>query len=165
MASPSGVLFLSISQAKIGKVCVFPPCVIHSVLLQVSLQIRALILENTFMNLPSLIPTALPLLSPFSFLCHQKWESSEKLPLIPATTPILMLSGLKDELVPKEHMKGLWEITKNRRKSPPDVFASLGTADETANKESEGKTEDVAGAIGKSRYVEFENGSHSKFPL
>lgn len=27
------------------------------------------------MSLPRLIPTAMPLLGPFSFLCHQKWES------------------------------------------------------------------------------------------
>ena len=35
------------------------------------LQIRALILENTFTSLPRLIPTTLPFLSPISFLCHQ----------------------------------------------------------------------------------------------
>jgi hypothetical protein len=39
------------------------------------LQITALITENTFMSLPRLIPTAMPWLGPFSFLCHQKWES------------------------------------------------------------------------------------------
>lgn len=38
-------------------------------------QITALIVENTFMSLPRLIPSAMPLLGPFSFLCHQKWES------------------------------------------------------------------------------------------
>jgi hypothetical protein len=38
-------------------------------------QITALIIENTFMSLPRLIPTALPWLGPFSFLCHEKWES------------------------------------------------------------------------------------------
>lgn len=124
--------------------------------------IQALILENTFMNLPSLIPTALPLLSPFAFLCHQKWKSSERLPLIPATTPVLMLSGLNDEVVPKEHMKGLWEIIKNRRKPSTDGgFAGLGAADERVHEGTEGKVEEVADAIGKSRFVEFENGSHN----
>jgi abhydrolase domain-containing protein 13 len=38
-------------------------------------QITALVIENTFMSLPRLIPTAMPLLGPFSLLCHQKWES------------------------------------------------------------------------------------------
>ena len=85
-------------------------------------QIRALILENTFMTLPSLIPSALPFLSPFAFLCHQKWESVNKLPKIPVTTPILMLSGLQDEVVPAEHMKGLWEISKKRRTTRSSAF-------------------------------------------
>jgi hypothetical protein len=38
-------------------------------------QITALIIENTFLSLPRLIPTAMPWLGPFSFLCHEKWES------------------------------------------------------------------------------------------
>jgi abhydrolase domain-containing protein 13 len=97
-----------------------------------SSQIQALILENTFTSLPRLIPTALPLLSPFSFLCHQKWDSASKVPLIPTETPILMLSGARDEVVPKEHMRNLWEIVKKR------------------------------GEKGKSKFLEFEDGSHSK---
>lgn len=74
------------------------------------------------MTLPSLIPTALPFLSPFAFLCHQKWESANKLPKIPVTTPILMLSGLQDEVVPAEHMKGLWEIAKRGRTTKSSAF-------------------------------------------
>lgn len=74
------------------------------------------------MTLPSLIPTALPFLSPFAFLCHQKWESANKLPKIPVTTPILMLSGLQDEVVPAEHMRGLWEIAKRRRTTKYSAF-------------------------------------------
>lgn len=35
--------------------------------------------------------------------------------MIPVTTPILMLSGLQDEVVPAEQMKELWEIAKKRR--------------------------------------------------
>ena len=77
------------------------------------------------MTLPSLIPSALPVLSPFAFLCHQKWESVNKLPKIPVTTPILMLSGLQDEVVPAEHMKGLWEIAKNRRTTRSGAFAKV----------------------------------------
>ena len=47
------------------------------------MQITALIIENTFMSLPRLIPTAMPLLGPFSFLCHEKWESYLKVPTLP----------------------------------------------------------------------------------
>ncbi|KAG6865265.1 hypothetical protein C0991_004004 [Blastosporella zonata] len=77
-------------------------------------KIRALILENTFTSLPSLIPHVLPVLGPFSFLCHQTWDSASKVPLIPASTPILMLSGVKDGIVPKEHMRALWEAVAKR---------------------------------------------------
>ncbi|KAJ3484274.1 hypothetical protein NLI96_g5737 [Meripilus lineatus] len=78
------------------------------------LGINALILENTFLSLPRLVPSALPVLGPFAFLCHQKWDSASKIPLIPRSIPILMLSGLQDEVVPKEHMQGLWEIVDKR---------------------------------------------------
>ena len=77
-------------------------------------QIRALILENTFLSLPRLVPSALPILGPFSFLCHQKWDSASKIPLLPAETPMLLLSGVQDEVVPREHMQGLWELVQKR---------------------------------------------------
>lgn len=112
------------------------------------------------MNLPSLIPSAMPFLSPVSFLCHQKWESEKKLPTIPSTTPVLMLSGLRDEVVPKEQMKGLWEIVINRRK---DVTGASGAINESLDKADDGNVEEVADAIGKSRFVEFANGFHSEF--
>jgi len=78
------------------------------------------------MTLPSLIPSALPFLSPFAFLCHQKWDSANKLPKIPVTTPILMLSGLQDEVVPAEQMKELWEIAQKRRTTRSNVFSKVG---------------------------------------
>ncbi|KAF9653539.1 alpha/beta-hydrolase [Thelephora ganbajun] len=105
--------------------------------------IRALILENTFMTLPSLIPSALPFLSPFAFLCHQKWESAIKLPKIPVTMPILMLSGLQDEVVPAEHMRGLWEIAQKRRTTKSSAFFK------------------VIDGTGKSKFIEFPEGHHN----
>lgn len=106
-------------------------------------QINALILENTFTSLPSLVPHALPVLGPLSFLCHQKWDSASKIPLIPATTPILMLSGVKDEIVPKEHMRRLWEVVAKRGEK------------KTLNG-SEYKT-----GLERAKYIEFERGTHS----
>ncbi|EJD54488.1 alpha/beta-hydrolase, partial [Auricularia subglabra TFB-10046 SS5] len=79
-------------------------------------KINALILENTFLSLPRLIPSALPLLGPFAFLCHQIWDSANALPKIPAGTPILMLSGQffsrpnTHEVVPPAHMTELFDI-------------------------------------------------------
>ncbi|KAG5638522.1 hypothetical protein H0H81_012160 [Sphagnurus paluster] len=106
-------------------------------------KISALILENTFMSLPSLIPHALPALGPFSFLCHEKWDSASKIPLIPATTPILMLSGAKDEIVPKEHMRALWEAVARR-----------------GEKETSGGREYKVG-LERAKFTEFSDGGHS----
>ena len=124
------------------------------------------------MTLPSLIPSALPFLSPFAFLCHQKWESANKLPKIPVTTPILMLSGLQDEVVPAEHMKELWEIAKKRRTVRSSVFSKACTpllllplASETSHlqKEIDGGREGVIDGTGKSKFIEFPEGHHSMF--
>ncbi|KIJ64023.1 hypothetical protein HYDPIDRAFT_28917 [Hydnomerulius pinastri MD-312] len=111
-------------------------------------KITALVLENTFTDLPRLVPHALPLLSPLSFLCHQKWDSASKIPLIPKTTPILMLSGVKDEVVPHEHMLNLWEIVSRRQ---------------GAKVEGEGENKEGVSEVGsgKSKLVKFENGSHN----
>ncbi|KAH9059319.1 Alpha/Beta hydrolase protein [Lactarius vividus] len=76
--------------------------------------ITALIVENTFMSLPRLIPTAMPLLGPFSFLCHQKWESYLKAPKLPPDMRVLMLGGARDEVVPRSQMQELWAIIRSR---------------------------------------------------
>ncbi|KAH9019499.1 Alpha/Beta hydrolase protein [Lactarius hengduanensis] len=72
--------------------------------------ITALVIENTFMSLPRLIPTAMPLLGPFSFLCHQKWEA----PKLPPDMRVLMLGGARDEVVPRSQMQELWAIIRTR---------------------------------------------------
>ncbi|KAF9465466.1 Alpha/Beta hydrolase protein [Collybia nuda] len=106
-------------------------------------KIGALILENTFTSLPSLVPHALPLLGPFSFLCHQKWDSASKIHLIPATTPILMLSGARDDLVPKAHMRALWEAVAKR-----------------GEKKTSGGKEYKVG-LERAKYMEFKSGGHN----
>ncbi|KAG6333738.1 hypothetical protein ID866_5351 [Astraeus odoratus] len=120
-------------------------------------KIHALILENTFTSLPRLIPHALPLLSPVSFLCHQKWDSASKVPLIPRDTPILMLSGLKDEVVPQEHMAALWEIATRRQGAKVDNVA-MNIQGQYGN---EGDKKNAEVGSGKSRFVEFARGYHN----
>lgn len=44
-----------------------------------------------------------------TLLCHQLWPSNEVLPTI-KNVPILFLSGLRDEIVPPLHMKGLYDL-------------------------------------------------------
>ncbi|KAJ7067485.1 Alpha/Beta hydrolase protein [Mycena amicta] len=77
--------------------------------------ISALVLENTFLSLPRVVRDW-PYIGVFSFLSTQRWNSASKLPLVPATTPILFLSGANDEVVPKKHMEALWEIAQKKRK-------------------------------------------------
>ncbi|KAI6169601.1 Alpha/Beta hydrolase protein [Pisolithus thermaeus] len=122
-------------------------------------KIRALILENTFTALPRVIPHAVPILSPFTFLCHQKWDSASKLPLIPREMPILMLSGERDEVVPPQHMKELWEIASRRQGSMVDGRGRNGGV----RVESGGQSGDLNPEVGngRSRFVKFPNGSHN----
>ncbi|EMD36154.1 hypothetical protein CERSUDRAFT_115126 [Gelatoporia subvermispora B] len=119
--------------------------------------IRALILENTFLSLPRLVPSALPPLAPFAFLCHQKWDSASKIPLIPPTTPILMLSGARDEVVPKQHMFELWKLVRAREgERKENRRAEEGVKEE----EMEEEVQDVRTG-GGSRFVNFPQGTHN----
>ncbi|KIK02587.1 hypothetical protein K443DRAFT_677443 [Laccaria amethystina LaAM-08-1] len=76
-------------------------------------KVSALIIENTFTSLPDVV-RGWPYIGVFSFLCTQKWNSASKIPQIPPTLPILMLSGLLDEVVPEKHMRNLWNIASVR---------------------------------------------------
>ncbi|POG72545.1 Alpha/Beta hydrolase protein [Rhizophagus irregularis DAOM 181602=DAOM 197198] len=60
--------------------------------------------------IPHLIPK-FSFLRYFSFLCWQNWRSENSIQKI-KIIPILFLSGTKDEIIPQEHMKGLFELTK-----------------------------------------------------
>lgn len=88
------------------------PCIPYMLNLQFP-QIKALVLENTFLSLPRLIPSAMPWLARVSFLCHQKWDSASKVPLLPRSLPVLMLSGAQDEVVPSDHMRELERLLRN----------------------------------------------------
>lgn len=61
--------------------------------------IKALILENTFLSIAKMIPKALPPAKFLTPLCHEYWKSEEIIPQI-TDIPILFLSGLQDEIVP-----------------------------------------------------------------
>ncbi|KAI9491359.1 Alpha/Beta hydrolase protein [Zychaea mexicana] len=67
-----------------------------------------LIVENTFLSVPKLIPHVLPVLKHFKFLCHQHWQSDSSVKRI-QKTPVLFLSGACDELVPPTHMRRLFD--------------------------------------------------------
>ncbi|CAJ0766481.1 1850_t:CDS:2, partial [Entrophospora sp. SA101] len=66
--------------------------------------VDGLIVENTFLSIPKLLPHVMPPLRHFSIFCTQKWES-EKSILNIKRIPILFLSGELDELIPKDHVQ------------------------------------------------------------
>ncbi|KAM0752538.1 alpha/beta-hydrolase [Meredithblackwellia eburnea MCA 4105] len=104
-------------------------------------RIRGLIVENTFLSLPKLVPTVLPFVAPFIFLLHQIWPSEDSIAKLPSTFPALFLSGAKDELVPPHHMKELFEKCSSKAKEwkefpegthndtciQPDYFSHIAT--------------------------------------
>lgn len=84
-----------------------------------------------------------------------------------------MLSGLQDEVVPREHMQGLWEIVQRREANQP---AGTGTNSKEARGKKlpgvEGARTDEGSPNVKvsvedvrtlSKFVEFEEGTHSTF--
>ncbi|RIA82289.1 Alpha/Beta hydrolase protein [Glomus cerebriforme] len=74
-------------------------------------KVSALIIENTFLNIPKLIPYIIPQLRYFTFLCSQIWPSEKSIKKI-KFIPILFLSGAKDEIIPQQHMKKLFELSQ-----------------------------------------------------
>ncbi|CAO3606902.1 unnamed protein product [Cunninghamella echinulata] len=72
-----------------------------------------LMIENTFLSIPKLIPSVFPMLKYFTVLCHQQWPSEINIQRI-VKTPVLFLSGSKDELIPPSHMAKLFELCGSR---------------------------------------------------
>ncbi|RSH89329.1 hypothetical protein EHS25_002441 [Saitozyma podzolica] len=68
--------------------------------------VSGVIVENTFFSLSTLIPLIMPQIPRFflPILLTEHWDASKTLPLIPSSTPILMLSGKQDALVPQTQM-------------------------------------------------------------
>ncbi|KAG7805816.1 hypothetical protein KL921_005247 [Ogataea angusta] len=79
--------------------------------------VAGIILENTFLSVRKVIPHIFPILSPFRALCHEIWASEDEIVRIPDTIPILFLSALEDEIVPPEHMRTLYELSKSKNKT------------------------------------------------
>lgn len=74
------------------------------------------ILENTFLSIPKVIPYVFPALKYFSSMCHEVWNSEEEILKCDPTVPFLFLRGLKDEIVPPAHMKQLFEVCPSNDK-------------------------------------------------
>ena len=74
-------------------------------------KIRTLIVENTFLSIPALIPAVAPILKPFACLCTERWNSAALIPQL--RQKCLFLSGLKDELIPPEQMTKLHQSARS----------------------------------------------------
>ncbi|CAO3669512.1 unnamed protein product [Rhizopus microsporus] len=72
-------------------------------------QFDALIIENTFLSVPLLVPHIFPALRHLVYLVHQTWRSYKTIKYV-HHVPILFLSSQKDELVPPGHMAKLYNI-------------------------------------------------------
>jgi fermentation-respiration switch protein FrsA (DUF1100 family) len=92
--------------------------------------VKGLILENTFLSILKVIPNVFPLLSQLTFLCSEKWRSEDIIGKIPSTIPMLFLGGAQDELVPPDHPRRLYELSKSSNK----VFKAFprGTHNDTS---------------------------------
>lgn len=91
-------------------------------------KIRHVILENTFLSIPKLIPRVAPILRPFTFLCNQRWNSFQLIPNL--SQKILFLAGNQDELVPPDHMADLHKLAR-RASMKKFVTFSNGTHNDT----------------------------------
>lgn len=119
-------------------------------------RIAAIIVSNTFTSIPDIVRTW-PIIGPFSFICSQKWRSKDKLRLIPTRTPILMISGRQDEIIPAKLMDQLWQAAQKRgtRRNPLIRWPMLCRAKDDSEPALEVLPE-------HDEFVAVENESHSK---
>lgn len=72
-----------------------------------SSKLKGVILENTFTSISDLVNKLFPFVRPLKrWVLRLQWHSQER--IADVTTPILFLSGQQDEVVPKEHMRNLY---------------------------------------------------------
>ena len=95
-------------------------------------KVRFLIVENTFLSIPQLIPRVVPILKPFAFLCNQRWNNQQLISSL--TQKTLFLAGKRDELIPPDHMI---KLHQSARKSFYKKFVQFekGTHNDTCIQE------------------------------
>lgn len=81
--------------------------------------LKGIILENTFLTIPKLIPSVIPIFRPLSFLVTQVWDSEKTILSINDVNPdvpILFLAGARDDVVPPKHFRKLYDDCLCKRK-------------------------------------------------
>lgn len=104
--------------------------------------IHGVAIENTFLSLPKMLPVLMPALKSFKWLVKDKWRSEVNITKIPSTTPMLFLSGAKDEIVPPAHMQQLYDIAISDFPDADDPKAAVRVGS-------------------RRKFARFENGRHN----
>ncbi|PHJ15351.1 phospholipase carboxylesterase domain containing [Cystoisospora suis] len=95
------------------------------------MRIRGLIVENTFTSLFEMVLIVFPFLRPFRRLVRvvqrMHMDNAEKVKRL--QTPILFISGMRDELVPCRHMRKLFDLCASPLREKEEV--SLGGHNDT----------------------------------
>ena len=80
---------------------------------RLQLPLAAIVVENTFLSVSHMVDQLLPFLTPIKPLVLKiGWNSYRLVPTL--QTPTLYLAGLKDELVPHNHMQQLYQMQKQQ---------------------------------------------------
>ncbi|KAI3641053.1 hypothetical protein MIR68_001931 [Amoeboaphelidium protococcarum] len=87
-------------------------------------QIKMLIIENTFLNIPLLVPKVFPILKYFSFLCSEIWANDQIIQTLDENIPLLFLSSTGDELIPVEHQRKLFSLAPCKIKQMVNINGS-----------------------------------------
>ncbi|KAG6819643.1 hypothetical protein H0H93_009948 [Arthromyces matolae] len=121
-------------------------------------RISGLLVSNTFTSIPDIV-RSWPVIGNFSFLCTQKWRSADKMRLIPTSTPILMISGRSDQVVPPQLMDKLWDAAQKRGVVPKPKF----NWPQTLGCSAQDDTEPVSDPSPQNdSFVTVESGTHGK---
>lgn len=77
-------------------------------------KVAAIVIENTFTSISSMVDKLLPFAKHFKHLILRiSWDSASKIPVL--QQPILFFSGDSDELVPSSHMHDLFRLATASR--------------------------------------------------
>jgi hypothetical protein len=131
-------------------------------------KIRALVVENTFTSIPDLLSGRMPwCLKWIRYLCTQRWDSRGRIGAVPSGLPVLMLSGLRDTVVPAGDMRRLWGAAQRRHGGGGrwGLVRRLMTRRKTSGAEDGKRAEtDMEGQETRDEFFTFEYGGHGSLP-
>lgn len=116
-------------------------------------KISALIVENTFLSIPS-VARSIPLFRHLTFFIHQRWQSEKRIKQIERSVPICMMSGAKDGIVPAEQMGELHRLSINRS------LKTKGKQKDAQSMELQSTTDEDGDDL-KDEFHVFERGDHA----